>query len=324
MFSIIKSGMSSAMHELAVISNNISNANSNGFKKSLVAFSDFAGGLLPDAVESTSSGMGSFVDETRISDGQGAVLSTENITDMALIGNGFFALQNVNDNSVSFTRNGSFGIDEDGFLTTGDNHRVLGAPLVDGAFAPVAGGIETLFPIQIPASREDVVMSELKISDDGKISARYGEEDLTPISSLTLGIFSNPVGLKELEYTKDNGLVEGVTSILMDGLNKLEINKRPIHCTDAKRRTLYIKDENTWERNNEKAVSKTIDNVQNKHIQAIKQWESEHPNWIEDSEMTDHYLEMIKSTTNRIEKKDTTKIIGKLSKKIEVKEIKND
>ena len=198
MFSIIKSGMSSAMHELAVISNNVSNANSNGFKKSLVAFSDFAGGLLPDAVESISSGMGSFVDETRVSDGQGAVLSTENITDMALIGNGFFALQNVSDNSVSFTRNGSFGLDEDGFLTAGDNHRVLGAPLVDGAFAPVAGGLETLFPIQIPASREDVVMSELKISDDGKISARYGEQNLTPISSLTLGIFSNPVGLKEL------------------------------------------------------------------------------------------------------------------------------
>ena len=40
--------------------------------------------------------------------------------------------------------------------------------------------------------------------------------------------------------------------------------------------------------------------------------------------MTDQYLEMIKSTTNRIEKKDASKIIGKLSKKIEVKEIKND
>ena len=190
--------MSSAMHELSVISNNVSNANSNGFKKSLAAFSDFAGGLLPDAVQSGSSGMGSFVDETRISDGQGAVLSTENITDMALIGNGFFAIQNVSDNSVSFTRNGAFGLDENGFLTTGDNHRVLGAPLVDGAFAPIAGGIETLFPIQIPARQEDVVMSELNISQDGKISARYGEQDLTPISSLTLGIFSNPAGLKEL------------------------------------------------------------------------------------------------------------------------------
>ena len=51
MFSIIKSGMATAMHELAVISNNVSNANSNGFKKSLVSFSDFAGGLLPDGEE---------------------------------------------------------------------------------------------------------------------------------------------------------------------------------------------------------------------------------------------------------------------------------
>ena len=236
MFSIIKSGMSSAMHELSVISNNISNANSNGFKKSLVAFSDFAGGLLPDAIDSNSNGMGSFVDETRISDGQGAVLSTENITDMALIGNGFFAIQNLIDNSVSFTRNGAFGLDENGFLTTGDNHRVLGAPLIDGAFAPPAGGIDTLFPIQIPAQREDVVMSELKITKDGKISARYGEQNLTPISSLTLGIFSNPTGLKELgnarfSATEKSGLLTlgspsdaGFAELKTGGLEQSNVN----------------------------------------------------------------------------------------------------
>ena len=228
MFSIIKSGMSSAMHELAVISNNVSNANSNGFKKSLVAFSDFAGGLLPDAVESVSSGLGSFVDETRISDGQGAVLSTENITDMALIGNGFFAIQNVSDKSVSFTRNGAFGLDENGFLTTGDNHRVLGAPLVDG--------IETLFPIQIPTQQEDVIMSEIKIAEDGKISARYGEQNLTPISSLTLGIFSNPTGLKELgnarfSATEKSGLLTlgspleaGFAELKTGGLERSNVN----------------------------------------------------------------------------------------------------
>ena len=198
MFSIIKSGMATAMHELSVISNNVSNANSNGFKKSLVSFSDFAGGLLPDAAKTTSAGLGSYVDETRISDAQGAILSTENITDMALVGNGFFALQNAADNSVSYTRNGAFGLDENGFLTTPDNYFVLGTPVVDGAFSPVIGGIETLLPIRIPMQQEDIVMSELNISEDGKISARYGEQELTPISSLALGVFSNPVGLKEL------------------------------------------------------------------------------------------------------------------------------
>ena len=198
MYSIIKSGMASAMHELSVISNNVSNANSNGFKKSLVSFADFAGGLFPASVQSSANGLGSMVEETRVSDAQGAILSTENKTDMALIGNGYFALQNLNDNTVSFTRNGAFGLDEQGFLTTADNHRVLGTPIFENDFGQTPDNIEALQPIQIPSVRDDLVMSELEIAEDGRISARYGEQDPVPISSLTIGIFSNPIGLKEL------------------------------------------------------------------------------------------------------------------------------
>ena len=198
MYSIIKSGMASAMHELSVISNNVSNANSNGFKKSLVSFADFAGGLFPASVQSTANGLGSHVEDTRVSDAQGAILSTENKTDMALIGNGYFALQNLNDNSISFTRNGAFGLDEQGFLTTADNHRVLGTPIFEDDFGQIPDNLEALLPIQIPSVKDDLVMSELEIAEDGRISARYGEQDPVPISSLTIGIFSNPVGLKEL------------------------------------------------------------------------------------------------------------------------------
>ena len=198
MYSIIKSGMASAMHELSVISNNVSNANSNGFKKSLVSFADFAGGLFPASVQSSANGLGSMVEEIRVSDAQGAILSTENKTDMALIGNGYFALQNLNDNTVSFTRNGAFGLDEQGFLTTADNHRVLGTPIFENDFGQTPDNIEALQPIQIPSIRDDLVMSELEIAEDGRISARYGEQDPVPISSLTIGIFSNPIGLKEL------------------------------------------------------------------------------------------------------------------------------
>ena len=198
MYSIIKSGMASAMHELSVISNNVSNANSNGFKKSLVSFADFAGGLFPASVQSSANGLGSMVEETRVSDAQGAILSTENKTDMALIGNGYFALQNLNDNTVSFTRNGAFGLDEQGFLTTADNHRVLGTPIFENDFGQTPDNIEALQPIQIPSIKDDLVMSEWEIAEDGRISARYGEQDPVPISSLTIGIFSNPIGLKEL------------------------------------------------------------------------------------------------------------------------------
>jgi flagellar basal-body rod protein FlgG len=117
---------------------------------------------------------------------------------MALIGNGYFALQNLNDNTVSFTRNGAFGLDEQGFLTTADNHRVLGTPIFENDFGQTPDNIEALQPIQIPSIKDDLVMSELEIAEDGRISARYGEQDPVPISSLTIGIFSNPIGLKEL------------------------------------------------------------------------------------------------------------------------------
>tara|TARA_B100000900_G_scaffold337912_1_gene299942 strand:- start:520 stop:1332 length:813 start_codon:yes stop_codon:yes gene_type:complete len=236
MYSIIKSGMASAMHELSVISNNVSNANSNGFKKSLASFADFAGGLFPDSIQSSANGLGSRIEDTRISDAQGAVLSTENKTDMALIGNGFFALQNLQDNSVSFTRNGAFGLDEQGFLTTADNHRVLGTPVFEDDFGQTPDNIDALLPIQIPAVRDELVMSELKIAADGRISARYGEQEPVAISSLTLGIFSNPVGLKELgnarfSATERSGLLKlgapmesGFADLQIGGLEKSNVN----------------------------------------------------------------------------------------------------
>ena len=68
MFSLIKSGMASAMHELSVVSNNISNANSIGFKKSLVSFSNLGDDFTAEAVASTQVGQGSIINSTRQSD----------------------------------------------------------------------------------------------------------------------------------------------------------------------------------------------------------------------------------------------------------------
>ena len=202
MFSIIKSGMETAMHELAVISI-IFPTRIQMDLKNLYPLSDFAAGLMPDAVKSKSSGLGAYADQNRISDGQGSVISTENVTDMALIGSGFFAIQSSADNSVLYTRNGGFTVDRDGFLTAGDNYFVLGSPVVDNQFSPVDGGLGVLTPIQIPVERENDIMSELVISNDGKISARYGNQDeLVPISSLALGVFSNPVGLKQKGFAR--------------------------------------------------------------------------------------------------------------------------
>ena len=63
MFSVIKSGMDTALQELSIISNNISNANSTGFKKSSVAFSELFNGSTAEGVKSSLVGKGVHADD---------------------------------------------------------------------------------------------------------------------------------------------------------------------------------------------------------------------------------------------------------------------
>ena len=127
------------------------------------------------------------------------------------------------------------------------------------------------------------------------------------------------ISLQDIEYTKANGISESVGNILANGLEKLDIYKRPIHCTNPDLKTLYIKDEDSWEKDNEKVVSETISDVKNKHIAAVKKWEKENPDWINNEAKTQQFMSMISKTTTNIEKEDETDIINKIVKKVEVK-----
>jgi hypothetical protein len=122
------------------------------------------------------------------------------------------------------------------------------------------------------------------------------------------------VGMKELEFTKSNGIVKGVSTILTKNLNKLEIEKRPIHCTDVKRNTLYIKNKDEWNKNNEEIVENTIENVKNKHIKALKEWEQKNPDWAENPEKSAEYLRLMKESTTNLVEKDQKSIISDVSK----------
>ena len=198
MFSIIKAGMATAKHELSVISNNVANANTNGFKKSMASYADLAPSSLSDSIQASSSGLGSLIEDTRISHSQSTLVETDKKTDFGLAGNGFFVLRNPTDMSISYTRNGRFGLDENGFLTTSDNCLVLGQPSIEGEFSVENMDVESLLPIQISASKDEVQMTELQIEEDGKITAVYGDETYDKLSTLALGLFTNPDSLREI------------------------------------------------------------------------------------------------------------------------------
>jgi hypothetical protein len=107
------------------------------------------------------------------------------------------------------------------------------------------------------------------------------------------------VQLDDLKYTQTNGLVEGISSILVNGLRQMETCKRPIHCTDMKRDTLYIRENNTWERDEGKEgntrLRDAIETVADKQRKAIADWDAQNPNWEMSEEGKDEYLKIVRS-----------------------------
>ena len=85
-------------------------------------------------------------------------------------------------------------------------------------------------------------------------------------------IYKIEISLKNLLTTKDKGLGIGLSEIINENINKLSIYERPIHCTDKKRETLYIKND-TWEKDKDKEKTKTmLKGIQSQQFKSMQKW----------------------------------------------------
>jgi hypothetical protein len=132
-------------------------------------------------------------------------------------------------------------------------------------------------------------------------------------------IDSLKITLADLVYSKNNGLVRGITDVMIKGLKDLEIHKRPIHCTDAKRDTMYIKDNARWEKDeNHTKMKETIEKIADKERNALQKWADDNPDWYDTEAKQIEYLTMMRSICEPIEndEKNEKKIIRSLGKEI--------
>ena len=135
-----------------------------------------------------------------------------------------------------------------------------------------------------------------------------------------------PIGMGDLEMVGKIGYVEGISRIIMNELSSLDVYRRPIHCTDTKRETIYIKDRDKWTRDTEhkEHTKKVIEKVANKNLSKIPEWRRQHPAAdIMDSK--DHELNMqimiqslggLGGTSKEKTERNHDKIIKLLSKEI--------
>jgi hypothetical protein len=127
--------------------------------------------------------------------------------------------------------------------------------------------------------------------------------------------------LSDLESVGELGYVEGITKIMVDRLNSMDIYKRPIHCSDAKRETLYVKDDNKWEKEgkNNPKLRYTIKTISFRNMKLAALWSETYPESQDgESHMNDIYIRLIKESTggNGEISDSENKIIRRIAKEI--------
>jgi hypothetical protein len=133
--------------------------------------------------------------------------------------------------------------------------------------------------------------------------------------------------LSDLENVGEVGYIEGISNIIIKNLNALDVTERPVHCTDKKRETMYIKDENKWEKedDNKTKLHKMVKKVSNKNIDLISEFKELYPDWKKStSKVSDQFNKIIIESMggegdNDYEKED--KIIKKVAKAVFVDKV---
>jgi hypothetical protein len=144
--------------------------------------------------------------------------------------------------------------------------------------------------------------------------------------ALSIDQFINKIqiSLSDLLVTKDKGLIEGISNIFIENMKQLSLYERPLHCTDAKRETLYIKQDEWKKDENNLIVKDAIKQVavlQSKNIN--NNWKKAHPNFMDNPNEKDDYIQIIKNTMADIDNKEG-KIVKNICKNAYLNNIKNE
>ena len=131
------------------------------------------------------------------------------------------------------------------------------------------------------------------------------------------------VSLADLENVGKVGYVEGISTIIIDNLRNTELCKRPIHCSDLKRETLYVKDEDKWERS-------TIDNsrlknavrvVEQKNIGLMSSWADHHPQCEDSGTRENNAYMKLSDVVLDGEESNIQKVIKRVAKEVKLDKI---
>lgn len=125
------------------------------------------------------------------------------------------------------------------------------------------------------------------------------------------------IEMKDLELTGSHGFVEGMSNIIVKAMQNLDITKRPIHCTDSKKETLYVKDNEIWGKDGDKEkIKEAILHIKQNNVRKLAEWVIANPECENmDSPLNKMYMDMLNQTIVVNDKK-INKIIKNVTKHV--------
>jgi hypothetical protein len=135
--------------------------------------------------------------------------------------------------------------------------------------------------------------------------------------NLTDFIESLPITSETYDNTIENGLTKTITNMITNGLNNMDVLERPIHCTDPVRKTMYIKDNDVWEK--DKELNVLLDGIKKlslKQRTLISKWKEVNIGWDKDENLQSKMTSLVFNSMTQIESddKETNKIIRAIGK----------
>jgi hypothetical protein len=129
------------------------------------------------------------------------------------------------------------------------------------------------------------------------------------------------ISIQNLLVTKDKGLAEGISNIFIENMNKLPITQRPLHCTDVKRETLYIKNQEKWEKDddNKKKIKSAIKSVSIKQTKNLVLYKKDKPNFMNNRKEQEDFIHIVNNTTASVDDKEE-KVIKNICKNVYINE----
>jgi len=127
------------------------------------------------------------------------------------------------------------------------------------------------------------------------------------------------LNMTDMENVSRLGYVEGISNIFIDNLQKTDIYKRPVHCSDVKRETLYVKEDDQWEREGPDHVKMTnaVLAVEHKNIVLVNEWAKANPRCLNsNTQENETYFRLSKAATDGEKDGNIDKVIRKVAKQV--------